>query len=93
MKEKQLIKKVENYLKESNTIYDKNSIDYIGIREDYIISDEEPKDYYFLSYEVVNDKSNKYSTISYFVYINKKLEKIAFIIGPQSLEKVDLESY
>lgn len=89
MKEQEFIEKVKNYLTQSNSIYVDGSIEYIGIRENYVISNEKPKDYYFLSYEVVGDKSNIYSTDSYFVYIDKSSEKISYIIGPQSLDKIE----
>jgi hypothetical protein len=88
MKEQELIKKVEDYLTRTNAIFVKNSIEYIGIRENYIISNEEPKDYYSLSYDVVADKDNIYSTNSYFVLIDKVSEKIYYILGPQSTKKI-----
>lgn len=86
MKEQELIKKVENYLTESNAIFVENSVRYIGIRENHIISNEEPKDYYFLGFDAIADKNNIYSTDSYFVYIDKVLERISYILGPQSSE-------
>ncbi len=89
MKEQALIEKVENYLLDSSTDFVKNSIEYVGIRENYVISNEKPKDYYFLSYDAVADKNNQYSTKSYFVLIDKISKKISYIIGPQSLEKIE----
>ena len=89
MIEQELIKKVWDHLIESNSIFVENSIRYIGVRENYIISNEEPRDYYFLGFDAVADKSNIYSTNSYFVLIDKVLEKISYIIGPQSSEKID----
>lgn len=89
MKEQELINKVENHLTKSNTIFEKNSIEYVGIRENYVISNEKPNDYYFLSYDAVADKRNIYSTNSYFVLIDKASENISYIIGPQSLEKIE----
>lgn len=89
MKEKELINKVEIYLKNTNTIFDKNSVHYVGIREKHTFSNEEPKDYYFLAFEALADKNNIYSTNSYFVYIDKITEKIRYIIGPQSFEEIN----
>jgi hypothetical protein len=89
MKEQELIEKVQDYLLETNTIFVDNSIEYVGIRENHIILNEKPKDYYLLSYHAVADKNNKYSTKSYFVLIDKISEKISYIIGPQSFEKVE----
>ena len=89
MKEQELIEKVKNYLIKSNSVYVENSIEYIGVRENYIISDKGPKDYHFLSYEAVADKSNIYSTQSYFVFIEKASEKISYMLGPQSSEIIE----
>lgn len=89
MKEQALIEKVENYLIDSSTNFVKNSIEYVGVRENHVISNEKPKDYYFLSYDAVTDKNNQYSTKSYFVLIDKVFKKISYIIGPQSLEKIE----
>ncbi|AXO80704.1 hypothetical protein DZC78_10015 [Olleya aquimaris] len=89
MKEQELIKKVEDYLIDSNSIFVKNSVEYIGVRENYVISNEKPKNYYFLSYHSVVDKNNIYSTNSYFVLIDKVSETISYIIGPQSLKKIE----
>lgn len=89
MKEQIFINKVENYLIESGANFVKNSIEFVGIRENHIISNEKPKDYYFLSYDAVTDKNNQYSTKSYFVLIDKISNKISYIIGPQSLEKIE----
>ena len=88
MKEQELIEKVKNYLIKSNSVYVENSIEYVGIRKNYIISNEEPNDYHFLNYDVVADKDNIYSTNSYFVLIDKSSEKISYILGPQSLKKI-----
>lgn len=89
MKEQKLIEKVEDYLLKTNTVFVDNSIEYVGIRENHIISNEKPKDYYFLSYEAVADKKNLYSIKSYFVLIDKISKKISYIVGPQSLEKIE----
>lgn len=89
MKEQALIEQVENYLLNSSTDFVKNSIEYVGIRENHVISNEKPKDYYFLSYEAVADKNNQFSTKSYFVLIDKISQKISYILGPQSLEKIE----
>ncbi|PZU09339.1 hypothetical protein PFY12_06030 [Chryseobacterium camelliae] len=89
MKEQALIEQVENYLLNSSTDFVKNSIEYVGIRENHVISNEKPKDYYFLSYDAVVDENNQYSTKSYFVLIDKISQKISYILGPQSLEKIE----
>lgn len=89
MNEQTLVNKVENYLIESSANFVENSIEYVGVRENYIISNEKPKDYYFLSYDVVTDKNNQYSTKSYFVLIDKISKKISYVIGPQSLTKIE----
>ena len=89
MQEQDLIKKVEDFLLESNTIFEKNSIEYIGIRKNHEMQKDKPKDYYFLSYEVVVDKQNVYSTHSYFVLIDKMLEEISYVIDPQSFNKIE----
>jgi hypothetical protein len=90
MNEQQLIKKVENYLTKTNTVYVENSVRYIGIRENYnMIPNEDPKDYYVLGFDAVADKSNIYSTQSYFIYIDKVSEKIKYLLGPQYSEKIE----
>lgn len=89
MKEQELINKVQDYLLKTNTIFVDNSIEYTGVRENHIISNENPKDYYLLSYHAIADKNDKYSTKSYFVLIDKISEKISYIIGPQSFKKVE----
>lgn len=81
--------KIIDYLKNNNRKYYKDSVKYNGIRENYIISDKGHKDYHFLSYEAVADKSNIYSTQSYFVFIEKVSEKISYILGPQSSEIIE----
>ncbi|KAB8152408.1 hypothetical protein EZY14_013420 [Kordia sp. TARA_039_SRF] len=89
MKEPELKEKVENYLMKSNSVYVENSVEYIGIRENYIIANKEPKDYYLLGFDAVADKSNIYSTQSYFVFIEKASEKISYILGPQHSEIIE----
>lgn len=88
MNEQELIEKVKNYLIQSDSVYVEDSIEYIGIRENYIISDFPPRDYHFISYDAVADYNNIYSTQSYFVFIEKISEKISYILGPQSSEVV-----
>ncbi|SHM34331.1 hypothetical protein [Chryseobacterium polytrichastri] len=89
MKEQALIEQVENYLLDSDTNFVKNSVRYVGVRENHVISNEKPKDYYFLNYDAVADENNQYSTQSYFVLIDKISKKISYILGPQSLEKIE----
>lgn len=90
MKEqKELIEKVKSFLNERKILYNDNSIEYIGLRENYKIGKDDPKDYYFISYDILSDKSNKYSTKSYFVYIEKKSLRLIYIIGPQTIERIE----
>jgi hypothetical protein len=85
--ETELVKKVKKYLVENNEVFVENSVEYCGLREKIImLPNDEPKDLYFLSYNVVVDKSNIYSTVTFFVYVDKKTEKIICIIGPQSYD-------
>lgn len=56
MKKQELIKRLEDYLMKSKTVFIENSIRYIGIRENYIISNEESRDYYLLGFDVIADK-------------------------------------
>lgn len=89
MKEQALIEQVENYLLDSSIDFVKNSIEYVGVRENHVISIEKPKDYYFVSYEAIADENNQYSTQSYFILIDKISQKISYILGPQSLQKIE----
>ncbi len=90
MKEqKELIKKVKIFLDSRKIYYNNDSLEYIGVKENYEIEDGNPQNYHFISYEVIIDKTNKYSIKTYFIYIDKENFKISYIIGPQSFEKIE----
>jgi len=90
MKEqKELIEKAKTFLDNKKINYNNDSLEFIGLRENYEIEEGNPQNYYFISYDVLIDKTNKYSTKTYFIYIDKKTLKISYIIGPQSFEKVE----
>ena len=84
-----IIKKVEEYLLNTGTEYVADSIEYLGIRENFELIRGDKKNYYFVSYDVLIDKNNKYSTTSFFAYIEVETEKLSYIIGPQSSQKID----
>jgi len=85
----EIIKKVEEFLINKNTQYDSGSIEHEGLRENYQIAGEDAKDYLYVSYNVLTDKTNKYSTETYFVFIEKETLKISYHIGPQLFEKIE----
>lgn len=89
MKSEDLIKIVENYLIKNNIRYTDNSLNYKGLRKDMKQIDGSEKSMHVVSFMVkIND--NQYdSNAFYFVHIDAQTNKLDYILGPQSFEKIN----
>lgn len=89
MIEQELIEKVQDYLLETNTIFVDNSIKYNGFRENFKQIDGSEKSMYVVSFMATISNQQYDSDAFYFVHIDAKTNKLAYIIGPQSLEIIE----
>ncbi|MGX5684767.1 hypothetical protein ACWKWW_09405 [Chryseobacterium cucumeris] len=89
MKDENLIEIVENYLIKNNKSYIATSIKYKGLRKDMKQIDGSIKSMYVVSFmSKIND--NQYdSNAFYFVHIDAQTNKLDYILGPQSFEKIN----
>lgn len=88
MDKNRIVQRVQEFLKNRKIAFNDNSLEFIGLRKNYKI-DEVPKNYYYLSYDIIADNKNQYSTMTYFIYLEAESLKISYIIGPQSFEKFE----
>ncbi|WP_294223656.1 hypothetical protein [uncultured Chryseobacterium sp.] len=85
----ELIKKVKDYLIKKNISYIDGSIKYNGFRENFKQVDGSEKSVYAVSFMASISNQQYGGEAFYFVHIDAKTDKLAYIIGPQSLKKVE----
>lgn len=89
MNKDELIDKVKDYLDKKGKKYYPNSLKYKGYRENFKQIDGSEKSVYVISY-MVSISNQQYDNDSfYFVHIDAKTYKLAYIIGPQSVEMIE----
>ena len=88
MIDKELEKKLEQFLKENNRIYYQNSINYLGVRECGTV-DGEIRNFHVISYMVSISDQPYDGDAFYYARFDEKNNQLVEIIGPQSWEKIE----
>lgn len=83
------VKKVETYLNNNNIKYIENSLKYKGVRESMKQIDGSLKTMQVVSFLASVSSQAIDSDVFYYVYIDDKTGKLDYIMGPQSIEKID----
>lgn len=86
MNEQHLIDKVRKYLKNTKIPFIEETIEYIGVKKDFLIK-EEKKDMHFIGFSAQISKDIPY-TSSYFIFIDIKTEELELLVGPQHTEEI-----
>lgn len=86
--EKELIKKVKDYLDNKKEKYYADSIKFKGYRENFKQIDGSEKSVYVVSYMVSTSNIQYDSDVFFFVHIDAKTKELLYILGPQTFEKI-----
>ncbi len=86
--EEEFEKMVQNYLDENHISYEKNSIEYDGIRKDYELERGNPQSYHFLSFTAITDQTSDYGFQTWFLFIQEETNQLAYLLGPSIFEKI-----
>jgi hypothetical protein len=86
MNKQHLIDKVKKHLKNSKIPFIEETIEYIGIKRNFLIKNEK-KDMHFIGFASQINKESPY-TSSYFIFIDVKTEKLELLVGPQYTEEI-----
>jgi len=92
MQIEQIIEQIKKYLKNQKISFENDIIEYIGRRENYEIIKGEKKNYHYFSFDVIGNKSDQYSTDTYFIYVDEETNNLILLIGPQVFIKIQNSS-
>jgi len=91
MTKNEILEKVNNYLEKENIIPIKDSLKYMGIRENVKQIDGREISIHAIGYQVQIDEQNPYSIVDNFIDIDVKTNKLLSITTPHLYKKIDDE--
>lgn len=86
--EEELENKVKDYLEINKINYMKNTISYVGLRENYKMADGKEESLYIVGYQVETIKDTTYGFIEESILIDAKTLTLKYIMNSQAFKKI-----
>ena len=88
MTNKELENKVKEYLEENKINYIKDTISYIGLRENYKMIDGSEESFHIVGYQVETIKNSDYGFIEESILIDIDSFNLKYMINSQTFKKI-----